>query len=486
MSFFFHKGSHDFAGLLPSGLHNLSSAIISFLIMDLQPPSLIEGQGFKDLIQTLVPSYRELPTYSQLNNLLKYYYFKGKRNLAQVLKRKEKMPNHTAPIDFESSRSKPPSKSPHIVVLSVDIWLHSWQGNTEQYLTLWAHYVDSDFTFQNMALTTQRLVKSGTEEHSLQAVETLVKAIAQEWDILQPSMILVGGEGRKRTWPQPPSCDGGEETSESQVHPNSTTFLEREDSMPLEEPHDSDQDCSGEGFLSVPCFFRVVQDCIEEVMTHPVISKTLDHFQSFLSAVFLPVAQAKNPNQTFKDHLQILTKQELAGLKSWAHSRPVWNKLYPLLGVLIKHKRVFTEMIRDMKCSDLSSEDTLQPGTSTMCQTNSTSSSSCAVSRSEWKILEDLSLVLRPLDVACQTLAKEAFPRLSLIKPILTGLLSHHLVLQQSHSTSILTEVKKTMRMRLTRCYSSFAVNKALCVACAVDPQFNGLGFMSVKVSNLI
>lgn len=400
------------------------------------------------------------------------------------------MPNHTAPLDFESPRHKPPSnssESPHLVVLSVDIWLHSWQDNAEQHLTVWAHYVDSDFAFQNMALTTQRLVESGTEEHSLQAIETQVKAIAQEWDILQPNMILVGGEGNKRRCPQPPHCDGGDEASGRQVHPNSTTFLEREDSMPLEEPHDLEQDCSGAGFLSVPCFFRVVQDCIEEVMTHPVISKTLDHFQSFLSTMFSPVAHAKNPNQTFnKDHLQILTKLELAGLKSWAHNRPLWNKLYPQLCVLIKHKSVFSEMIRDMKCSDLSGEDTMQPGTSTMCQTNSTSSSSCAVLHSEWKVLENLSLVLRPLDVACQTLAKEAFPRLSLVKPILTGLLSHHLVLQQSDSTSILMEVKKTMRKRLSRCYSSFAVNKALCVACAVDPQFNGLGFMGVKVGNFI
>lgn len=490
MSFFFYIGSQDFTCLLPSTLHNVSSAIVSFLITDLQSPSLIEGQGFKHLIQTLVPSYSELPTFAQLNNLLKYYYFKGKHSLAQVLKRKEKMPNHSATLDLESPSLKPPrnlSKSPHLVVLSVDIWLHSWQGNTEQYLTLWAHYVDSDFTFQNMALTTQRLVEGGAEERTLQAVETQVKAIAQEWDILQPNMILVGGEGKRSKCLQPAHCDRGDEASGSQVHPNSTTFLEREDLMPLEEPHDLEPDCSVAGFLSVPCFFRVVQDCIEEVMTHPVISKTLDHFRSFLSALFLPVALAKNPNQTFKkDHLPILTKLELEGLKSWAHNRPVWNKLYPQLCVLIKHKSAFSEIMSEMKCSDLSSEDTLQPGTSTLCQTNSTSSSSCAALQSEWKVLENLSLVLRPLDVACHTLAKEAFPRLSLIKPILTGLLSHHLVLQPSDSASILMEVKKTMRKRLSRCYSSFAVNKALCLACAVDPQFNGLEFIGVKVGKFI
>lgn len=483
---FFLKGKQDFAGLLPSSLHNLSSAIIHFLITDLQPPSLIEGQGFKQLIQTLVPSHRELPTHSQLNDLLKYYHFKGKRTLAQVLKRKEKMPNDSSPIDFESPGKKLPSNlsvNPLLLVLSVDIWMHSWQSNTERYLTLWAHYVDSDFTFQNMALTTQGLGESGPDGHGLQAVETRVKAIAEEWGILQPSMILVGGEGWEPVWPETPNCEGGDEASESHVHPNSTTFLEREDSMPLEEPRDSEQDCPVAGFLTVPCFFRVVQDCIEEVMTHPVVSSTLSHFQSFLSSVFLPDAQVQNPGRTFsKDHLQVLTKQELAGLKSWAHNSPVWNKLYPLLCVLIRHKSVFNEMMRDMKSSDLPGEDRPQPGTSTMCQTNLASSG--AVLHSDWEVLEELRLVLRPLDVACQTLAKEAFPRLSLIKPILTGLLSHHLVLHQSDSTSIMMEVKKTMRKRLSHCYSSFAVNKALCVACALDPQFNGLGFMGVKVGN--
>lgn len=490
MSFFFPTGSQDFAGLLPSTLHNLSSAIISFLITDLQPPSLIEGQGFKQLIQTLVPSYGELPTYSQLNNLLKYYYFKGKHSLAQVLKRKERRPSQSVHIDFGSQRNKPPSnlsESPHLLVLSVDVWLHSWQSNTEQYLTLWTHYVDSNFTFQNMALTTQRLGENGPDERSLKDVETQVKAIAQEWGILQPCVILVGGEGRKKMWLESSNSEGGDDVPESHAHPNSTTFLEREDLMPLEEPRDSEQDCPVAGFLLVPCFFRVVQDCIEELMTHPVVSKTLLHFQSILSAVFLPVAQAKNPSHTFnKDHLQILTRQELAGLKSWAHNCPVWNKLYPLLCILIRHKNVFSEMIRDVKCSDLASEDTPQPGTSTMCQTNSTSLSSGAVLDSEWEVLENLSLVLRPLDVACQTLAKEAFPRLSLIKPILTGLLSHHLVLRQSDSMSILMEVKKTLRKRLSHCYSSFAVNKALCVACALDPQFNRLGFMGVKVGDFI
>lgn len=85
-------------------------------------------------------------------------------------------------------------------------------------------------------------------------------------------------------------------------------------------------------------------------------------------------------------------------------------------------------------------------------------------------------MVLRPLDVACRTLAKEAFPRLSLVKPIRTGLLSRHLVMRTG-DTSVLKEVKRMIRPNLSSCYDNPEVNKVICVACSLDPQFHGLGF---------
>lgn len=477
---------------------NATNAIINFLIMDLQPPSLAEGKGFKQLIHTLLPFYKELPSPCQLDNLLKEHHTKGKTSLAQLMRRKteiglsEEMPDYTAPIEFESRRrGRPPShwrEVPHFVTLSVDSWFHNWQGNTDRYLTLWAHYIDLDFTFQNMALATQRLIESGQKEYSLQAVETQVKVMAHEWGVSQPSMILVGGQGRSRMRLQPFKCEKGAEAAGSNPHPNSTTFLEREDSMPLEEPHGSEHCHSGEGLPSVPCFFSVVQDCIEEVMTHPIVSRTLGQFQSILSALFLPLTQTKSSHQNLVESvLQTLTKQEQAEIKSWAYSRPVWNKLYPLLSILIKYKSIFSEIIKDIKGEDISREDiSSESSSSRKCQANSTSNTSSSTLRSEWKVLEDLCLVLRPLDVACRTLAKEAFPRLSLIKPILTGLLSRHLALRQGDSSSTLKEVKRTMRQNLASCYNNPVVNRVMCVACALDPQFNGLGFMDSKVSHSV
>ncbi|XP_036964875.1 uncharacterized protein LOC119025416 isoform X3 [Acanthopagrus latus] len=473
----------------------VTNAIANFLIMDLQPPALVEGEGFKKLIHALLPSYKELPSPGQLEKLLKEHHAKGKTSLAQLLRSKidigenEEISDHTAPIEFEPRRRwRSPShcrEVPHFVTLSVDVWFYNWQGNTDRYLTLWAHYIDCNFRFQNLALATQRLTESGVKDYSLRAVEAQVKVMAQEWRISQPNIVLLGGEGMNKMRLGPMKSTRGGEAPGSVPHPNSTTFLEREDSVSPEEPHGSEHGHSSEGLPSVPCFFSAVQGCIEEVMSHPVISKTLSHFQGILSTLFLPHANNKglHQHQTHTQNLlQTLTRQERAELKSWAHSRPMWNKLYSLLSMLIKYKSLFCDMIKETKGDGLSKEDTSsESGSCHANSTSNTSSTSITTLRSDWKVLEELCLVLKPLDVACRTLAKEAFPRLSLVKPILTGLLSRHLVSRSGDSSSILKEVKRMMRRNLASCYDSPVVNRVLCVACSLDPQFHGMGFMEEK-----
>lgn len=471
----------------------VTEAIANFLITDLQPPALVEGEGFKQLIHTLLPSCKELPSPCQLENFLKEHHIKGKMSLAQLLRRKtgggdnDETSDYTAPIEFEPRRrGRPPSQRRevlHFVTLSVDVWSHHWQGNTEKYLTLWAHYIDSNFSFQNLALTTQRRTDSRLKDYTLRAVEAQVKVMAQEWGISQPSLVLLGGDGRNKMRLGPIKSEKGGEAVGSVPHPNSTTFLERDDSVSPEEPHGSEHSHSSEGLPSVPCFFSAVQGCIEEVMSHPVISKTLCQYSGILSTLFLTPAQNRSSYQHHVESLlQTLTKQEQAELKSWAHSRPTWNKLYPLLSTLIKHKSLVSDIIKEIRGEGLSKEDTAsETSSSGSCHANSTSST--VTMRSEWRVLEELCMVLKPLDVACRTLAKEAFPRLSLIKPILIGLLSRHLVSRPGDSSSTLKEVKRMMRQNLASCYNNPVVNRVLCVACSLDPQFHGLGFMEEKVS---
>ncbi|XP_047221386.1 uncharacterized protein LOC124868314 isoform X2 [Girardinichthys multiradiatus] len=489
--------------MTPSGVHSsppaatsaqVTNAITSFLIRDLQSPALVEGEGFKQLLHTLLPSYKEPLTSQQLQNLLRDHYIKAKINLVQMLRNKtagvdiEEITDYTAPIEFEPRRRGRPRNHQkavsHFVTLSVDVWLHSWQGSSQHYLTLWAHYIgDDDFSPHNLALATQRLEESGAKGLNLQAVEMQVKAMAQEWGINQPNLVLLGLEGQHRIRLRPIKTEKGVEATGSAPHPNSTTFLEKDDSASPEETQASSEHFS-EGLPSVPCFFSAVQGCIEEVMLHSVIFKTLSQFQSALSTLLLPPAQKRGLyHHHARKLLHGMTKAEQERIKSWAHSQPTWNSLYPLLNSLIKHKSLICDIVKDINEESMARDETAAESLGSY-HANSTSSMSSVclpTLHSEWKVVEELCLVLKPLDVACRTLAKEAFPRLSLVKPILTGLLSRHLVPRPGDSSSILKEVKRMMRRNLASCYVSPAVDRVLCVACSLDPQFHGLGFMEEK-----
>lgn len=469
----------------------VTNAITNFVISDLQPPAVVEGEGFKQLIHTLLPPYKDMPSMSHLETLLKGHHTRGKMSLVQLMGKKVveeeiEETDYTAPIDFEPRRRGRPANRekevPHFITLSADIWFHNWHGNTERYLTLWAHFIDSDFSFQNLALATQRVSENVEKDSSPRAVEAQVKMMAQEWGVTKPNLLLLGGEGRSKM--ELKKGGKGGEAASGVPHPNSTTFLERDDSVSSEEQSSSEHGVPSDGLPSVPCFFSAVQSCIEEVMSHSVISKTLKQFQGILSTLFLPQTQKKCINlQHLSGMMQNLRKEEQAELKLWAHSRLTWNKLYPALSILLKQKPLLSDTINEIK-EEYKDDMTSESSASGSCHANSassTSSQSLTLLRAEWKVLEDLCLVLKPLDVACRTLAKEAFPRLSLIKPILTGLLSRHLVPRPGDSSSILKEVKRMMRRNLMSSYDSPAVNRVLCVACSLDPQFHGLGFMEEK-----
>ncbi|XP_033827623.1 uncharacterized protein LOC117375436 [Periophthalmus magnuspinnatus] len=447
----------------PASSLNLTDNILYFLIMDLQPPSLVRGKGFQHLINTLLPHKLDLPSKTKLDYLLKDLHAKGKTNIAQMLRIKADTMDHTAPLETERNRRK--KDVPHLVNFSVDVWFHTWQGNTEMYLSLWVHYIDANFNNHNRALASQKLSKSGL---NLKAVESQIRTMAEDWGISQANLTVLGGEGWNDIRAVPMMSNNSGEASGSNTHPNSTTFLERDDSTSPVEQENSVENQTIEGLPSVPCFFTAVQSCIDELISMNAISKVLSKFKNILAGLFVEPIQTGANSETFADHLlQGMTNEEQVEVKIWVHSRPTWNKVYLLLNTLLKHKALLRDILNKLR-EDTNSESSA----------NSTANSQYL--RTEWKVVEDLCLVLKPLDVACQTLAKEEFPRLSLIKPILTGLLTRHLVTRPGDSP-ILKEAKTMMRYNLSHWYDTPTVNRVLNVACALDPQFHGLGFMSEK-----
>ncbi|CAB1326955.1 unnamed protein product [Coregonus sp. 'balchen'] len=511
-----------------------TSAITNFLIKDLLPPDTVEGEGFKQLIQTLLPSCKELPSASLLEEVLRDVHTKGRKNWAKLLTNstgfnEEDTSKPTIPVQFKPSsstrkaarsRSKTQNQLSHHVAVSADVWCHDWQGDKERYATLWAHFINADFASHNLALATQRLGETGTGDMDLSVVEAIVRSMAQEWDISQPSFILLGGEEMEKTKVGPKKRERSGEGiggggGARHHHPNSTTFLEMEDSISsddlsgLERAIERANSTSGESHSPpIPCFFTAVQSCIEEVMGHSIISKTLRVFQHLLYSLFSFHGKDMVTLHPARKLILVLQKQETAELKSWAYGKPGWNGLYSVVKTLLRYQNMISETLKQIDSeiqtgqetgspTDLDSGTTVALKTADNHDTNSTSAgransdttdgsnSSVPVppKRSDWKVLEDLSCMLKPLDVACRTLAKEPFPRLSLVKPILTGLLDRHFAPHPRHrnDSTILKELKKKIRWGLARRYNDPQINQVLCVACALDPQFHGLGFMEVR-----
>ncbi|XP_046901827.1 uncharacterized protein LOC124484777 [Hypomesus transpacificus] len=481
-----------------------TNAIADFLIRDLLPPSMVEGEGFRQMIRILLPSNQELPSAWQLGGLLTDLHAREKKIRTKTFTTyagiaEEKDSKHTT-VQSKSgtvSRTKASrvgtSQVLEPVTLSADVWGRDWQGDSETYVTLWAHFLDFDFSPHTLALGTQRLWETETGWAS---VEAKVRAMAQEWGICQPCVVIVGGEESEKIKLMEKKESKRREQAKSALHPNSTTFLECEDSVSGDEICGSVQvNRSNLDFPLIPCFLSVVEACIRQVMSHPVISSTFGLFQSLLSSVFH--SQNKNRDQSLYSRklFTALGQQDLAELKSWTNLKPEWNRLYCVLQTLLRHQALISEVIKEM-----SQEFKNRRGATTTkgsFSTNSVSSDNCKMSSishisnktivdavfpepSDWKVLDDLCSVLKPLDVACNTVAKETYPRLSLIKPILTGLLSRHLALGPGVS-AILQEVKKTISTTLKSFYDNPQVNRIICLACALDPQFHGLRFMEEK-----
>ena len=449
----------------PTATDALSGAVCNFLIRDLYQPAMVEGRGFKELIQTLLPSYKELPSARAVDALLRDLHAKEKKRLLELLRcrtaaaaaaaasqdEEESALDYTPQSETQETPSRHSTDAARPVTLSADVWRHVWRGETSRNATLWAHYVDANFEPQNWALTTRRLEETETET---EGVEAQVKAMALDWGITRPHLVLLGGETAESGGPGPRRHDQRSEPG-------------GQDPAPAPGP-------------TVPCFFAAVQGCVEEVTSFPVVSETLRMFQGVLSG-FFTLCPRSNP---FHSQIELLLLKmasgERAHLQSWAHSPLGWKGLYTVVNILNKHRALLSELMKletgtIVKHEHPTEEDSGVGGGG--------ADGVALPGEAEWKVMQELSAVLKPLDVACRTLAKEAFPRLSLIKPILIGLLTRHLVAVPGEAKPLTKAVKTRVRERLAGCYEDPAVNRILCVACSLDPQFRHLGFMAAQVT---
>ncbi|PSN40139.1 hypothetical protein C0J52_13056 [Blattella germanica] len=107
------------------------------------------------------------------------------------------------------------------------------------------------------------------------------------------------------------------------------------------------------------------------------------------------------------------------------------------------------------------------------------------MSEDEWKIVEDLVMVLEPFKVTIMTLSEEKTPLISLLKPLLWQLNSSHLKVKEADSDTA-KAFKESLSENLSDRYSDSAVNLLLQTATTLDPRFKLLPYASEDDKNII
>lgn len=105
-----------------------------------------------------------------------------------------------------------------------------------------------------------------------------------------------------------------------------------------------------------------------------------------------------------------------------------------------------------------------------------------------WKVIEDLVPVLKPLQVATTTISGTSFPTLSMVYPIVIGLLKNHLNVQGEDSTVLVKfkeAVTKDLSSRFPKSDHDLATHHAV-LTCALDPRYKSLKFMTDEQRNLV
>lgn len=157
-------GSYRFNMLSDTKKRKLDSLLASMVSKDLQTFSIVEDHGFRRFVKELDPRY-ELPSRRTLTrSLLPDLYSVTREKIRKGI-----------------------DASNHVSV-TTDIWSSQ---NTESYMTLTAHYFDSNFELKSAVLDTKLL----TESHTAQYLNSVLKDITQEWGISNKIVCFVTDGG---------------------------------------------------------------------------------------------------------------------------------------------------------------------------------------------------------------------------------------------------------------------------------------------------
>ncbi|XP_021933757.1 zinc finger BED domain-containing protein 1 isoform X2 [Zootermopsis nevadensis] len=207
----------------------------------------------------------------------------------------------------------------------------------------------------------------------------------------------------------------------------------------------------------VPCLVHSLQLCTGACFEQPDVATILNKCRTSIGLI-----ARNNAAATALRIQEQMMQLEENGLKM-DYPR-VWTSTYTMLEQFLVRKNVMASVLDNV--------ETLDRDTSTLTD-------------DEWKVVEDLVMVLEPFKVTIMTLSEEKTPLISLLKPLLWQLNSSHLKVKEADSETA-RAFKEALSESLSDRYSDTAVNLLLQTATTLDPRFKLLPYASEEDKNII
>lgn len=131
----------------------LANAVGQFIAKDLQPISVVDGEGFKFLMEVAEPRFTVPSRTYFTNTLLPAMYVDVQQKVRVVL------------------------SAANYCSVTTDLWTSKYQ--TRAYITLTCHLIDDDWNLNSFVLTTSEVAEDHTSENLVTVLDTLMK----EWEI---------------------------------------------------------------------------------------------------------------------------------------------------------------------------------------------------------------------------------------------------------------------------------------------------------------
>ncbi|XP_068608342.1 zinc finger BED domain-containing protein 4 [Brachionichthys hirsutus] len=252
----------------------ISEAITKMIVRDLQPVSIVENQGFRELLQLLEPRYTPERQHCIQSQLLPAYAYQAQLATRQAL------------------------ASTHALSLSLDLW-RGLSGTSSGYLGVTCHYLSSDWQIRSALLACLPLTGRSSGNRVLSDFDEICHShgvSGRAFRVVADSFLATTVKPRCIPGFLVSSPNGENEDDEGEVHNGNGV----EEGIRNGHGDDGgDRECDdpweqGLGVCRVDCFSRSLEQCVSEgLRSCPRLSSTLAKASCFYNYVTSAVPPEK-------------------------------------------------------------------------------------------------------------------------------------------------------------------------------------------------